>query len=549
MITIGIDAGTSVIKAVAFDDDGAELASATRLTRVHSARPGWSEQDMPETLESVIEAVAAVAAQLPAQPGALALTAQGDGLWLTDGTLAPAGPALLWNDSRAAAIFDRWWQDGVIAETFPVTGSVGGPGSPHALLSWLRAHDPARLAQATALDCSGWLFSQFTGRLVIDRSDACSPLGDLRKGSWSPDALRAFGLTWAEPMLPEVVDGRDRIGALAASAAERMGLPAGLPVVVAPYDVVSTAHGAGVLRPGDAVLILGTTLCAGLLAPDPALDRKPSGVTLTAGVPGQWMLAEPALAGTGVLSWAAALLGLKDPVALTELAGTADRSAPRPLVLPYTAPGGERAPFYDPAVSGAVLGLRSWHGPADLALAVLEGLALAGAECLRTAGQPARVFLAGGGQRSRLWCQFVADCCALPVVSLPGTQPGARGAAMCARVLLGEEPEWPALGRWFEPGETWEPDPGQAVYWAGMRQRFSAVREAIQFSFDQSPRGSTAPASDDPAEPPETRSRSRLNTDPENSFRLPLFNATVLAQSEVRTAAGEQLSFCLRRSG
>lgn len=482
MITIGVDAGTSVIKAMAFNDDGADLASAARHTRVRAPRPGWSEQDMHETLQAVLGTVAGVVSQLPEPPSALALTAQGDGLWLTDQGLTPAGPALLWNDSRASAIFDRWWRDGVIAETFPITGSVGGPGSPHALLGWLRGQDPARLSGAVALSCSGWLFGKLTGRMVTDRSDACSPFGDLRAGGWSARALQAFGLAWAAPMLPEVIDGQDRIGALTGAVADLMGLPAGLPVVLAPYDVVSTAHGAGTLRPGDAVLILGTTLCAALLAPNPALDRAPSGVTLAAGPPGQWLLAEPALAGTGVLEWAATLLGLSGPAALAELAETAesDQNGEHPLLLPYLAPGGERAPFYDPAISGTILGLRSWHGPADLALAVLEGLGLAAADCLGAVGQPARVFLAGGGQRSQLWCQLVADCCALPVTSQPGGQPGARGAAMCARVLLGEERGWPDLERWFPRGRTWVPDPGRAGFWSGLRQRFGAARDSVQ---------------------------------------------------------------------
>lgn len=476
MITIGVDAGTSVIKALAFDNQGTERAGATRSTQVRSVQPGWSEQDMHATADSVFDAIAEVAARLPEQPGALALTAQGDGLWLTGKELTPAGPALLWNDSRAVGIFDRWWRDGVIAETFGVTGSVGGPGSPHALLSWLRANDPGRLDRAVVLSCGGWLFGKLTGRLAADRSDACSPFGDLKAGGWSAGALRAFGLGWAEHMLPEVVDGAGRIGALTTAAAQRTGLPAGLPVVVAPYDVVSTAHGAGAVRDGDAVLILGTTLCAALLTTEPALDRAPSGVTLSAAVPGRWLRAEPALAGTGVLGWAAGLLGLDDEAALTELARGADRSRDRPLVLPYIAPGGERAPFYDPAISGTITGLRSWHRPADLALGVLEGLALAAADCLAATGLPARVFLAGGGQRSELWCQLVADCCALPVTSLPGDQPGARGAAMCARVVLGEETGWPALERWFRPGKTWSPNPAQAGSWARQRQRFSAAR-------------------------------------------------------------------------
>jgi xylulokinase/erythritol kinase len=477
MITIGVDAGTSVIKAVAFDEDGHDLVTVIRPNAVRTPKPGWSEQDMAATFGTVADAVAAAVRESPGPVGAIALTAQGDGLWLADRKLTPAGPALLWNDSRASAVFDRWWQDGTVANLFGITGSVGGPGSPHALLQWLRKHDPSRLDGTVMLTCGGWIFGCLTGQLVSDRSDACSPFGDVMTGGWSATALDAFGLGWAQPMLPDIVDGDGRIGLLSASSAQRFGLPAGLPVVLAPYDIVSTAHGAGALRPGDATIILGTTLCAELLTTSPALDRSPSGVTLSASLPGHWIVAQPALVGTGVLEWAATLLGVPGAAGLSDLAGQADASAVRPLVLPYVAPGGERAPFYDPDITGTILGLRSWHRPGDVALAVFEGLSLAVADCLAVAGRPTRVMLAGGGQASALWCQLVADACAVEVHQVLGAQPGARGAAMCARVLLGHESGWPALQRWLRPGATWAPDPRRSAYWAGLRPRFREARE------------------------------------------------------------------------
>ena len=484
MIVVGVDAGTSVVKAVAFDDDGAEVAAAARPGAVAVPRPGWSEQDMLGTFDAIAEAITQVVRASPEPVAAIALTGQGDGLWLADRALNPAGPALLWNDARAAGIFDRWWRDGAIAEVFGVTGSVGGPGSPHALLAWLRQHEPARLAGACALTCGGWLFGRLTGRLVTERSDSCSPLGDVRSGGWSAAALDAFGLTWAAPMLPGIVDGPERVGALSAAAAGRLGLPAGLPVVIAPYDVVSTAHGTGALDAGEATIILGTTLCAEVVSASPALDRPPSGVTLSAGVPDRWVVAEPALAGTGVLEWAAALLGLDGAAALSDLAGRADPGADRPLLLPYVAPGGERAPFYDPAITGSLLGLRSWHRPADVALAALEGLSLAVADGLTAAGRPLRVTIAGGGQASPLWCQLVANACGSEIQAVRASQLGARGAAMCARVTLGLERGWAELRHWSAPGASWVPEPAQAEAWSVLRARFRAAREHLR-SYDQ----------------------------------------------------------------
>ena len=151
--------------------------------------------------------------------------------------------------------------------------------------------------EAVMLTCGGWIFSRLTGRLVCDRSDSCSPFGDLIAGGWSAKALNAFGLSWAEPMLPDIVDGADRIGELSAQAAGRIGLPAGVPVVLAPYDIVSTAHGAGVSETNTAVQWWGSTWLG--VSAELRLWRH---LALTAEVEGAVVLVRPRFAIRGVNS-------------------------------------------------------------------------------------------------------------------------------------------------------------------------------------------------------------------------------------------------------
>ena len=183
MSAIAVDAGTSLIKAVVFDESGREVAVARHATEVRRPHPGWAEQDMTAVWRAVVAAVNEVLPSAPDDVRFLALTAQGDGCWLVDDRGEPTGPAVLWSDGRAAPQVDAWLRDGVVESAFRINGSVGFAGLPHAVLTWLRAHDPERLAtSATALTCGGWLFFRLTGVVGVDHSDASVPLLDLVPG-------------------------------------------------------------------------------------------------------------------------------------------------------------------------------------------------------------------------------------------------------------------------------------------------------------------------------------------------------------------------------
>lgn len=481
MGVVGIDAGTSVVKAVLFDDDWTVVRTAERAVTVDRPHPGWAEQDPL----AVIDAVCAVVQDATSGPGpdvdVLAVTAQGDGCWLVDSDGAPVRPAMLWNDARAAEVVQRWDDDGLLLKAFRRTGSYGFAGLAHAQLAWLAEHEPDAATRAeTLLSCGSVVHAALTGRRVLDVSEASNPFLAADGSGYDDELLADLGLGWARRLLPDVVSGADRLGELAAGPAERLGLRTGIPAVIAPYDVVAVALGMGAMTPTSAMTVLGTTLAVGVASPDAATDRAPSGSALDLGAGEEWMLLYATLAGTEVLEWARRLLGLPDAAAVVRLAAGAQASASTPLVLPYLSPAGERTPFRDPLARGAILGLELTHTPADLARGVLEGLTLAVADCIEASGaHPQRLVLSGGGSRSDAWCQLVADTCAVSVERGAGDQVGALGAAMVGAVTAGRYPDVAvATTDAVLPGRVFTPDETQVRRLASAGERFHAARSA-----------------------------------------------------------------------
>lgn len=484
MAVVGVDAGTSTVKAVLFDGDWQVVATASRPMGVQRPRPGWAEQDMDDVWLAVVEVISEVVSRGTASGqvvDTLAVTAQGDGCWLVDPGGRPVRPALLWNDARATDVVDRWDRDGLLALAFERTGSWGFAGLAHAQLAWLGSHEPDTVASAaTLLSCGSWIYAQLTGRRVLDVSEASNPFLRADGGGYDVELLDRLGLPWVPALLPDVVRGGSRAADLSTGVAVLLGLPPGVTVVLAPYDVATTAVGLGVVGQSRAMAVLGTTLAVGVIAPDASLTRMPTGSALDLGLEHRWLLLYATLAGTEVLDWAARLLGSADVADLVRLAGTATPSPRTPLVLPYLSPAGERTPFRDPLARGAVLGLDLEHTPADIAFGVLQGLSLTVADCLAASGRlPGELAVSGGGARSDLWCQNLADTCRLPVERGASEQVGALGAALVAMTELGELPDLAhAVAAGVRGGARFEPDPAATARTTSAVERFDAARAA-----------------------------------------------------------------------
>ncbi len=481
MATLCIDAGTSIIKAVAFDDRGAEINVVRQETKVLRPRAGFSEQDMDAVWEAVASTIRRIVASLTEPVHFLSLTAQGDGVWLVDARGRPTGPAILWNDARATAIVERWRAAGTLTEAFRHNGTQVFAGLPNGIFTWLRQHDPDRLARShKSLHCGGWIFYNLTGWFAIDESDAAVPFLDIRTRRYSPALLDLYEMPWAQRLLPEVLSDEERHGELSERAAALLGLPRGLPVVMSLYDVASTAIGAGTTNTGQGCSILGTTLCTAVVVREPPLDGTPSGYTLPFG-PDLYLRSFPTLAGAEVIHWVLRQLDLREPAELSELAAGAEPGAGGLLCLPYFSPAGERVPFLETGARGSFHGLSFEHGREHLARAVFEGLSYVIRDCLLASGQAPETLraygLCGGGANSALWCQIIADVLGVPTFRPRGEETGAKGAMIVGLVATGAEKNFAAAaGDYLQIRDTFEPDAKRHTRYQEGFEHFQAVR-------------------------------------------------------------------------
>ncbi|MDI3387911.1 FGGY-family carbohydrate kinase [Streptomyces sp. B-S-A8] len=475
MSVLTIDVGTTMIKSVVFDDQGKEIAVSRLATEVLRPQPGWAEQDMDAVWNAVVHTVRGVLSGLADPVWLVSFTAQGDGAWLVDEDGRPTGPAILWSDGRAGDLLSTWQREGVLEAAFRRNGSLTCAGMPNALFSWLAAHDPDRLTRSrTSLTAAGWLFLRLTGVRACDESDASAPFLDHSTGDYDPQILDLFGLSSCHRLLPTVLGESERIAEITGDAAGQLGLPAGLPVVMSPYDIASTARGVGVVNPGQACSILGTTLCTEIVRTDVDTSGEPSGINIAYRGRERVLRAFPTLNGAEVLGWAAQMLGLSGPPELAQLAFESEPGARGLMFLPYLSPAGERAPFLDPRARGSFGGLSLEHSRADMARAVFDGLSLVVRDSLAAARTDvSELRLCGGGANSDAWCALIADATGVPTARSGDTELGAKGAFLTGLVRSGAESSMhTAAAKYVRMQSSWEPDPERAQFYAALYEDF-----------------------------------------------------------------------------
>lgn len=476
---VGLDAGTSVVKAVALDANGATLAVAGRPTRTDSPAPGYQEQDLERLLDAVGATIREVSAAAGGVPEIIGLTAQGDGVWLLDDDGHAVRPPILWSDARASCLVARWQASGLADDLFRRTGNTLFPGTAAPILVHLRDHEPDALAQAaTAAYCKDAVLQRLTGVRATEVSDASSPFLDIRHRRYDPALLQRFGLDRYAHLLAPVDPWPSPPRELSTEGAALTGLPHGTPVHAGPFDLVATMIGAGMKRTGDGLIILGTTLGCAVLVDRVRTDGEAAGMTICMPEPGRWARVMAAMVGTPVLEWALALVGAV-PADLDPLLAASPPGANGATVLPLLSPAGERAPFLDPLARGQVGGLSLETSRADLVRAVCEGIGYASRHCLERAGlaSDGEVSLCGGGTRSLRWRQVLADVVGRPLRLARQPEVGARGAVMAALTATGRPYD---RAQWCAPEATVEPVPARrALYDAGYahyRERLEATR-------------------------------------------------------------------------
>lgn len=472
---LGVDAGTSLTKAVLFDERGTTLAAHGVPLDLHHGALGEVEQDPDQVLDATVAAMRAVLRHGYPAPQLVALTGQGDGCWLLDADHRPVRPAVSWLDGRAAGLLAEWSDQGRTQQLFRLTGSAMFPGVSGPVLAWMDRHEPESLDRATtAAYCKDALLGRLTGLRATDPTDSSVPFGDGSGTRYSDEVLRLTGLAHRANLLAPIEIAPT--ARMHEEAAARTGLRAGVPVVAGPYDFPAGALGAGVRDVGDGLLIVGTTL--GCLVPVKAVSTVgvTAGFHIATGTPGRWLRAMPAMVGTACLDWMVQTLGMG--INAVELALAASPAGANGVeVLPYLATAGERAPFVDPHASGQFTGIRLTTTRDDLLRAVCEGLAYSARHCFEGAGHTGRVVACGGGTGSAGWLQVFADVLGAPVELADTPEVGARGAVLHAMASMGDGPD---PGTWTATRRLVQPDPERTRRYDDGYARYLAHLEAAR---------------------------------------------------------------------
>jgi erythritol kinase len=502
-VIVGIDAGTSVIKAVAFDRDGIELASTARPNQYAILLGGGVEQDMARTWDdtaAVLRDLSGHISNLRHRVIALAITGQGDGTWLIGADGEPVAQAWLWLDSRAAGIVSELDRRGVRALTYRHTGCGLNACNQSAQLVWLKRHAAHVLARATtACHCKDWLYFKLTGERVTDTSEGTFTFGNFRTRTYQPEILAALGLATEEHLLPPMLDGSQTTRPLTAAGAAATGLPQGLPVSLGYLDVLCAALGAGIYEPGRAIgcSIVGSTGMHMRFVPDASTIRlasEPAGYTMPFPVQNSVTQMQSNMAATLNIDWvvdrareAAQLLGRPSDrrSALAMLDARVLEARPAAVLYhPYIHEAGERGPFADVNARAQFTGLSTRTSFLDLVRAVYEGLAFAGRDCYGAMGHvPEEVRIAGGAARSIALRSILAAVLEAPVRESSRREAGAAGAAMMGAVAIGLFADLnAAAARWVTPllGDLVQPDRELAAVYARAFPAYVATRTVMQ---------------------------------------------------------------------
>jgi xylulokinase len=463
---LGLDIGTSSIKAVLIDEDQriiAERSPALSLSRPH---PLWSEQDpriWTEGVEAAVAEIRAAASGAFSRLAGIGLSGQMHGAVLLGKDDSVLRPAILWNDGRSfaeCAEFERR-----VPDSRQRAGNIAMAGFTAPKLLWVAKHEPDVFSKTVrVLLPKDYVRLALSGEYVSEMSDASGTLWlNVAKRRWDGELLAATGLS--EASMPRLVEGSEVSAALSRAVASRWGLTGRrVPIAGGAGDNAAAAVGIGATGAGRGLVSVGTS--GVIFAVTDRFVSLPER-TLHAfchALPGRWHAMAVMLSAASALSWIAAILRREGEIGALigeaeAFAATPEAVAHAPLFLPYLS--GERTPHNDPAASGAFVGLRAEHGADALVYAVLEGVAFAfadGLDVVEAAGaRPKSTLIVGGGARSSFWTQLIADATGLTIDLPAGAEAGAAvGAARLAMLAVGAGDEAticrpPPVERRFEP--------------------------------------------------------------------------------------------------
>ena len=444
---LGIDLSTTGAKALLIDEKGSVVSSATTPLSLSTPRDLWSEQEPRDWWEATINSIrqALSSADSAGQKvAAIGLTGQMHGLVVLDQEGRVLRPAILWNDQRCGAECDEIRARVGRERLVQITGNDALTGFTAPKILWLEKNEPEVYRRIRhVLLPKDYIRFKLTGALAMDKADGSGTmLFDLSKRTWAPEILNA--LNFSADWFPQTFEGHETTSEVNAQAAALTGLSKGIPVVAGGGDQAAQAVGVGVVRPGTIAVTLGTSGVVFAATESPLIEAQGRLHAFCHAVAGRWHLMGVMLSAAGSLQWYRDKLACER--SFEDLVNEASLVPPGSeglIFLPYLS--GERTPHPDPFARAAWIGLTARHGQAHLTRAVLEGVAfglndifqlMAGAGL----GPIEQIRVSGGGAKSQLWRQILADVVEAELVTVNTTEGAAFGAALLAGVGAGV---WP----------------------------------------------------------------------------------------------------------
>lgn len=477
---LGLDFGTSAVKALLVDGSQAVVGSTSVPLSVQRPAAGHSEQDPQAWWQAMLDAVDGLARDhsgaLSAVVG-IGLSGQMHGAVLLDAGGAVLRPAILWNDVRSVAECAEL--EATVPNVRRVTGNLVMPGFTAPKLLWVRRHEPKVFARVrTVLLPKAYIRYRMTGEMIEEMSDASGTLWlDVGARDWSDVMLSATGLS--REAMPRLVEGNSPAGTLRSELAARWHMARRPVLAGGAGDNAAGAVGLSAIRPGDAFVSLGTS--GVLFATTDRFRPWPQAAVhaFCHALPGCWHQMGVTLSAAASLAWWAGVIGRSEADLLTEVGSPV---SPSPvLFLPYL--GGERTPHNDSSIRGAFAGLSHVTDRRLLTQAVLEGVAFSLRDCLDAlSASGTRIEAAdviGGGSRSRAWIAIIAAALGIPLHRLArGEHGGAFGAARLARMAVtGEAPD--SVCTPLVRAETVVPDAALATAYAGRIAQYRGLRTCL----------------------------------------------------------------------
>ena len=448
---IGLDSGTSGIKAVVFDLRGNEVFKiAFPLTGIFPEENRY-EEDMDEIWDKAVACIKKIAVKYPNdQIIGIGITAQGDGLWLVDEHMRPVRNGICFCDGRAADIVERWVDTGICDELFELTGTRVFTGNQNCIVKWMDEHERESLVKAKYfLHLKDYLYYKLTGCLTTDTTDQSLIFVNQHTRQYLDKAFEICGIEKYREKYPPLKTANENAFNLLPELADQWGMSRHIVVSSGPMDVSACALGSGVVESGCCCSIIGTAALHEMVLDKPLQDNIKAGMTITHVMENRWLRLMASMAGTPNLNWFIDTFGkhLAEEVKKTgsnlyetieSLIKDVPIGARGVLYHPYLLAGGERAPFTDARAKASFTGLSVKHGLAEIIRAVYEGVAYAMLDCYQNMPLTIKsVTVCGGGASSALWCQMFADVLGTKIMTVNGEELGAKGAVMNNAVVQG----------------------------------------------------------------------------------------------------------------